>query len=355
MNSPALLALFSFGAITLAQESPDPRPPRPEPGGSKREGGPAADARAGRPGPWDRDVVVYRTAPDGKMERVTTFERAGVPTVARLGDGRLIAAHQHFPADFGADFDKVAVHFSDDDGRTWSPPQVIQLTGLPAGMRFPFDPTLVPLPDGRVRIYFTSLHGRRFDESKPAIYSAISRDGVKFEFEPGVRFAIEGRPVIDCAVALHRGVFHLYSPDNGTDNSQRDGERPRDGVGYHATSSDGLSFLRQPDAQIGGRRRWLGNAQSDGRVITFYGTGEGLWMATSEDGATWTAANAPAIRGGDPGAVATRDGGLIVVITGEPRPGTPRPPRREGPGGPNGFGPLPQPPPNGEAPSVPAR
>ena len=94
-------------------------------------------------------------SPDGEAEQIGTFERAGVPTLARLADGRLIAAHQHFPADFGADFDKVAIRISDNEGRTWTRPQVIQLTGLPDGMRFPFDPTLVALPDGRVRLYFT--------------------------------------------------------------------------------------------------------------------------------------------------------------------------------------------------------
>jgi hypothetical protein len=264
---------------------------------------------------------------EGPVERVATFERAGVPTVARLKDGRLIAAHQHFPADFGSDFDKVAVHFSEDDGRTWSAPQVIQLAGLPEGMRFPFDPTLVPLPDGRVRLYFTSTRGRRLDEAPPAIYSAISSDGVSYTFEPGPRFAVEGRIVIDCAAVLHRGVFHLFAPDNGPAGSPP-GQNSREGIGYHATSTDGLNFTRQADVEIQGRRHWLGNAQSDGDVITFFGTGEGMWMATSADGAAWKLVRAPSIRGGDPGAVATRDGGLIVVITGPPRPGSPRRDRR---------------------------
>src|SRR5688572_14053023 len=142
-------------------------PPRPR--------GPALDARAGRPGPWDNDVLVYRVNADGTHAQVATFERAGVPTIARLAEGKLIAAHQHFPADFGSDFDKVAVRFSSDDGRTWTPAKVIELSGLPDGMRFPFDPTVVPLADGRIRLYFTSLRGRRFEENAPAIYSAISR------------------------------------------------------------------------------------------------------------------------------------------------------------------------------------
>jgi len=290
-------------------------------------GGPAEQARAGRPGPWDRDVIVYRVGRDGDAKQVATFERAGVPTIGRLADGRLIAGHQHFPADFGADFDKVAVHFSDDDGRTWSAAEVIQLTGLPEGMRFPFDPTLVPLPDGGVRLYFTSTRGRRLEDSPPAIYSAISRDGIRYEFEPGVRFGVEGRMVIDCAVVLHRGIYHLFAPDNGIAASPGRGERGREGLGYHATSTDGLTFTRAADVQAEGRWRWLGNAQSDGEVITFYGTGNGLGMLTSPDGAAWTRILAPPIRGGDPGAVPTRDGGLMVVITGEPRRGLSREPR----------------------------
>ncbi|MDZ4290131.1 MAG: sialidase family protein [Prosthecobacter sp.] len=298
-----------------------------------------SERQAQRPadGPWNRDVIVYRAAADAPPEKIATFDRAGVPTIARLKDGRLIAAHQHFPENDAAAFDKVAVHFSSDEGRTWTAPAVIQLTGLPEGMRFPFDPTLVPLPDGRVRLYFTSLRGRRFEEARPGIHSAISTDGIAYTYEPGVRFAIEGRPVIDCAVVLHQGVFHLFSPDNGArlDPGQAPGDeppqnRPRDGIGYHATSTDGLNFTRADDVQVEGRRHWLGNAQSDGQLITFYGTGQplrspnnqspgNLWIATSADGTTWQPAAGPTVLGGDPGAVTTTDNHLVIVITGEPR------------------------------------
>jgi hypothetical protein len=302
-----LASLLVLSAIVLGQDQPARR-------------GPAVDAREGRPGPWDNDVAVYRVDRGGEVKRVATFERAGVPTVTRLADGRLLAAHQHFPADFGADFDKVAVHFSADDGFTWTAPEVIALAGFPEEMRFPFDPTLVALADGRVRLYFTSVRGRRFDEAPPAIYSAIASDGVHYEFEPGQRFGVAGRIVIDCAVVLHAGVFHLFSPDNGASGPH--GERPRRGVGYHAISCDGLAFDRVADVEMEAPWTWLGNAQSDGRQITFYGTGRGLSLCTSTDGVKWTASRAPEIRGGDPGAVATRDGGLLVLITTEPRPGT---------------------------------
>lgn len=279
----------------------------------------------GQRGPWENDVIVSRAQADGRVERLSQFARAGVPTIARLTDGRLIAAHQHFPENEPAAFDKVAIRFSSDEGRTWTDAVVMKLNGLPEGMRFPFDPTLVTLPDGRVRMYFTSLRGRQFDEDLPRIHSAISTDGIDYTFEPGARFSIEGRSVIDCAVVLHQGVFHLYSPDNG--EQPLPGQRPNngpqmqptDGIGYHATSADGLTFTRVADVQIEGRRRWLGNAQSDGKVITFFGTGEGIFTATSEDGANWQLGDQIPVMGADPGAVAAKDGGWIIVATGPPR------------------------------------
>lgn len=321
--------------------------------------GGAGRPQAGTAGPWDNDVLVYRVDRSGRVEQLATFPRAGVPALARLGDGRLIAAHQNFPEDDASAFDKVAVRFSSDEGRTWTPATTIRLMGLPDGRRAPFDPTLVPLPDGRVRLYFTSGRGPRDEQDLPAIYSAVSTNGVDFTVEPGRRFGIDGRPVIDCAVVLHDGVFHLFAPDNGTPlrtaPGQPGGPPPAEGIGYHATSRDGLTFAREDDVRVDGRRRWLGGAVSDGTTITFFGTGDsgnpgpprlgppigpttmpaaprpvgpagqprgGIWMATSRDGDKWRVGNAPAVPGADPGAVAARDGGWIFVVTGPPRSGT---------------------------------
>jgi hypothetical protein len=115
------------------------------------------------------------------------------------------------------------------------------------------------------------------------------------------------------------GVFHLFAPHEI-------------GSGYHSVSNDGLKFVRTNDVWIDGRRRWLGNAQSDGKQITFFGTADdprtSLWMAASEDAQEWKVLESPILKGADPGVVRTRDGGLIVVGTGPPRPGTPSANRR---------------------------
>jgi hypothetical protein len=331
--------LLAKAALAADQPFPDaaPMPERPKPQPTTNLG------------PWSFDVLVYHATRSGTVSRVATFERAGVPTVTRLSDGRLLAAYQYFPTNNATDFDKVAVRLSVDQGRIWTEPRTIRLTGLPDGMRFPFDPTLVALPDGRVRLYFTSVRGRTFQDDTPAIYSAISSNGLDYVVEPGIRFGIAGRLVIDCAVALHRGTFHLFAPDNGTPTDSR-GPPPRSsGIGYHATSPDGLAFTRVDDVQAGDGCAWLGNAQSDGKSITFIGTGApaqpvrrgerrsrgGVWMARSANGATWSSIECPPVPGPDPGAVELDDGSWIFLTTGPlrsdatgERPFAPAPPAR---------------------------
>ena len=317
LPNPLVLPLpFPFGPAPMEGRQALPRP------------------RQNQNGPWLRDVDVYRITTDGKSTRAHTFERAGVPTMAQLKDGRVIAAFQYFPKDDERSFDRVAVSFSSDQGVTWTKPAPIVVEGMEQGLARPFDPTLVPLPDGRIRLYHTSNRSPRFEESTPAIYSAISEDGIHYQAEPGVRFAIEGRIVIDCAACLHNDVFHLIVPDNGTaadmQRDQQGRQPPRGGTGYHAVSKDGLTFERVDDVKLDGSIRWLGNVTSDGKKMTFIGTGDGrpsqtpgqrggIWMATSTDGATWTPLETAVIPGADPGAAKLADGSWLIITTSESR------------------------------------
>ena len=326
MNSKFLLLSIALGGTVVAPAQPDSFGSRGLP-----------DRH--RPGPWDNDVLIYRTAVGSEPEKLATFERAGVPTLARLSDGRIAAALQHFPENDDRNFDRVAVSVSKDEGRTWSKPQPIVVENMESGLARPFDPTLVSLPDGRIRLYFTSNRSPDFRRSTPAIYSAISTNGINFVFEPGVRFAVEGRIVIDCAVALHDGVFHMIVPDNATaedfaDRPER-GQPARSGTGYHAVSRDGLVFERLADVKTSGRGRWLGNLQSDSDHLVFFGSGEpGVWSATSRAGEKWDLNASPIrVQGADPGAVKLKDGSWLIAVTGPPRSGTPiaRSARDEGP------------------------
>src|SRR6185503_13147672 len=86
---------------------------------------------------------------------------------------------------------------------------------------------------------------------------------------------------------------------------------------------------------------WLGNAQSDGDVIRFFGTGGpgGVWVAASTNGQSWRLdENFPPVPGADPGAVRLKDGAWLLTVTGPPRGN-----RQQG--GPVGEGPRPSLPP----------
>ena len=272
-------------------------------------------------GPWNDELVVQRVGPDGKPATLATFGRANVSSIARLADGRLVLAFQGFPADDPPRFNRTAVRFSGDDGRTWSEPEPISVSGLEAGLAPPFDPALVALPDGRVRLYFISHSGTEAAPGQTAVHSAISTDGVRFTYESGVRFTVAGRVVVDCAAALHAGVFHLVVPDNGTPaeflERRRRGEAQPGGHGYHATSTDGLTFTRTADLSLpSSRDRWFGNLLSDGEPLLFFGTGPGPWPVTSADGLRWSPSRTTVeVPGVDPCAIRARDGSWIVVAT----------------------------------------
>jgi len=276
-----------------------------------------------RSGPWDHDVLVYSVDTKGNQQQLSTFERAGVPTIGVMKDGRLIAAHQWFPEDDEDNFDKIAVLFSGDNGQTWTKPVAMEFEGLDPEARYPFDPTLVVLEDGRVRLYFTYMIGsRQFNEATPGIASAISQDGIHYVKEDGWRLQVEDEPVIDCSVCLFKNRWHLVSPFQSNNESKA----------YHAVSKDGLEFKRERDIEIDESFKWLGCMQVMDGKLTFFGSrqhgappptsGRGIPVLTSTNGTRWRSAESLQVMGADPGVVELEDGTKVVLVTGMAREGT---------------------------------
>jgi hypothetical protein len=258
--------------------------------------------------PWNHDLVLYRSADGAAFGSPDTFvERAGVPSVIRDAAGRLVAVFQWFPFDNKDAFDRVAVAFSTDDGQTWSAPRQIQVAGLPGNLQRPFDPTIVQLPDGRYRLYYTS--NERGGTARPAIYSAVSSDAITFEFESGVRFA-PAAGTVDAAVVWFQGAWHLFSHN----------QQANTGTGYHAVSPDGLSFTQLADVSIGAGRQWIGNALALDGKLRYFGSGrDGLWSASSLDGSAWTLDAPLDLQNGDPSAVILPSGEYLLVAVGPTR------------------------------------
>jgi hypothetical protein len=264
-------------------------------------------------GPWNNDIGVFRIDGNtGEVERVHTFARAGVSSVVRLEDGALLAAFQWFPdgEDRKHSFDRIALSRSTDGGKSWSAPKTAEIKGLSDDERAPFDPTLVALEDGRVRLYMTRNAKPGSGPSFPRIGSAISSDGERFKLEDGVRFAVEGEQVIDCAVTRFGPTWHLICPIQGGG-----------GKAYHAISDDGIHFKRVAEIAREPNVRWLGALTAVNGAMRFYGTSDrGIWCTQSLDGVMWTHVDGAdtalsKIPGADPGIAFLPNGDAILTAT----------------------------------------
>jgi hypothetical protein len=229
-------------------------------------------------------------------------------------------------------FDQVALRISNDDGKTWGPPQTLKIQGLDL-QRYqrPMDPAILQLPDGRFRLYFTSSDRMQPGPGRPWIYSAISSDLREFIFEEGVRSDRADSPVVDASVVFHDGTFFMVAhPERRV--SPFDVRQ-----GYFATSGDGVSFLRRRNLGVSFEGDFIGNLfSSQGRLFFFGGGPRGIWSMSSKDGNEWTKPALSGLRGGDPSLFVDAAGKQWIVYVGGVRQDAVRElpwmPRQRGPG-----------------------
>lgn len=259
-------------------------------------------------GPWARDLMMATSADGTAFSAPEVFvERAGVPSVVREADGRLVAAFQWFPQNDAA-WDKVAVAFSEDDGATWTEPRTIELEGLPEGYQRPFDPTLAVTEDGRLRLYFTTTVGKPGPNADMHIASAVSEDGVSYVVEPGTRVIEEGVRLYDAAALLLNGTWHLTTPLHAEGAT-------------HATSPNGTDFTPIDPIDTYPSYNWTGNLVAWGDGMRFYGGGPGtIWWSETADGDDWSKPVSTGIRGGDPAVTELESGAYLMIYVGEPKP-----------------------------------
>ncbi len=263
---------------------------------------------AGQEGPWNRNLELYEST-DGKdfTYKGIFVERGGVPHCIRYWSGEILCVFQWFPLDKPDAFDQIALMMSQDDGKTWTKPQKIEIAGMPQNLHRAFDPTLTPLEDGRLRLYFTSERiSREQKRGNRAIFSAISTDGVHYQFEKGQRFGFPDRETYDAAVVSYKGTLHLFCPISG-----------KDGAAYHAVSKDGLHFTKLVDAVVSVDGSWIGNGIALDQEMRFYGSSPaGVWMASSKEGGLWQVDENISLAGGDPTIVEKKDGTSLAITTG---------------------------------------
>lgn len=245
-------------------------------------------------GPWQSALRIAWSEDGRTFGGSEVFQdSSGVPSVVRWRGDTLVCAFQWFREPRTAPtWDRVAVKFSYDAGKSWTEPTPIVVQNIPEGYQRPFDPTLV-VADGRLRMYFSSSDGMPVGGLTSIVntYSAVSDDGITYSFEPGTRYDDADLPVIDPAVIGFKGLYHYCAPRGA----------PQDGA-HHAVSYDGVSFSPVPPYPSDAEHNWTGNFMLvNDSTLRFYGSGPRLWFAESIDGARWSPFNAVnGVQGGDP-------------------------------------------------------
>ncbi|MEY3387202.1 MAG: hypothetical protein RIR53_2013 [Bacteroidota bacterium] len=260
-------------------------------------------------GPWQSGLRIARSTDGRNFGSWQLFQdSSGVPSAVRWKGDTMVCAFQWFREPRGAPtWDRVAVKFSYDAGSTWTEPVPIVVKNLPSGYQRPFDPTLAVV-DGRLRLYFSSSDGMPTGGLTSVVntYSAVSNDGVTYTFEPGSRFDISDRPVIDPAVIRFRGLWHFTAPIGA----------PQEGA-YHAVSSDGITFNPVAPYPSDAQHNWTGNYMlQDDTTMRFYGSGARLWYAETRDGAKWSGYYDIGVVGGDPTVVRVSSQDWFIIFVG---------------------------------------
>jgi predicted GH43/DUF377 family glycosyl hydrolase len=260
-------------------------------------------------GPWNNALRIAYSNDGIAFGANSVFQdSSGVPTVIKWKGDTLVAAFQWFrlPQN-SSSWDKVAVKFSYNNGKSWTEPTPIIINGLPQTYQRPFDPALVVTPHGKIRIYYSSSETtQQISDSLINTYSAISDDGVNYTFEPMPRFDHPNQKIIDPSVAMYKGVYHYLCPKGA----------PAEGA-FHLTSSDGLSFSNLSIIPSDSLHNWTGNFLNiNDNELRFYGCGANIWLNKSIDGNNWEGYTKTNLNGGDPAALKLNDNSYLIIYVG---------------------------------------
>ncbi len=222
------------------------------------------------PGPWNENLIVSTTDPNKNNlfnKKNILVKQAGVANFV-LVNNKPRLYFQWLPTSKNLEkyFDHIA-YMDYENG--WSEPQLISIPFSDKPHKYPVDPTVVSLKNGKFRLYFTTLDRKE----RTYIASAISEDGINFSIEEGKRFRDKKLNLKDSAVVFYKGFWHVITPSHKAH-----------GQGYYGISKDGINFERKNNVKVNTRGDWLGNfIIVDGKVF-FFGTG---FTASTLDFKTW--------------------------------------------------------------------
>lgn len=230
------------------------------------------DAQVGQLGPWNTRILEAVSQDGLRWQRTghIVADQVDVPCALVDDQGRVWLYSVTWAR---AVRNRIVVAIGGGD--TWVYKRV-EVEGLERGWSDPVDPAVVRIKDGRIRLYFTSNGGRG---GRPRTFSAVSRNGLRFRIEEGVRFEASRR-VLDPSVLSTSSGYVLFA-----------GGEP--GGNYMAVSDDGLDFEQVEAPRLDGLILSNGLPISNGfRYYAFTqkgppGTPREIQSLISRDGRRW--------------------------------------------------------------------
>ena len=242
---------------------------------------------------------------------------AMTPNVIRMpGGGYRMYYTGRSPVRSAAQTDWRILSAHSEDAVTWVKEPGVRVDAHPPyASQDTLCPDVIPLPDGRYRMYYEA---RSLDDRPSVVLSAVSQDGLDWELEPGVRFGDdtwsygsprclymeppgEGREGLMYRIYFHHYSFPLVS-----------GLRAQNNI-ISAISEDGLHFEKESGVRIAqetDRETYAVYAPEvvllgDGTYRMYYppwaiNVRGGIFAASSRDGLAWVKHPAPLIDLGGP-------------------------------------------------------
>ncbi|MEW6319704.1 MAG: hypothetical protein AB1635_01315 [Acidobacteriota bacterium] len=294
-----LLVLAALAAFTGQLVPAPPAPPGPPPG--PPSGPPSA-------GPYVHEIRSARS-PDGLAwthDGAVLLEHASVPSALVMPDGRVLVYY----VDAAQMPETVNCAEATADGRL----RPLGCTIAGRGGAKAVDPSVVLLPDGRVRLYYYASAQNVNAAGRHPIHAAVSDDGVHFVDE-GEVYSDEG--LVDPDVFWTGRdwlmfVFSLTRP--GTIVAKSDDGRRFSYLGMHQLQGWGTTApVRLEDGRF---RLYAFNQGLQDTVRSFVSINALDW--TMEDGIRLSAP--PGLEITDPFVIRTRDGWWHMVYKVSPRP-----------------------------------
>lgn len=213
-----------------------------------------------------------KTWPEGNLIRKSASVPEAIQLQKNIGQfkiGTLLVYFVDAAKMKGPLTEQIGVISSSDLGQTFQEEGAIELQNK--GNLVVVDPSLIQLDDGTLRLYFfdfsvKSNTGVPNQESSHNVYSAVSKDGLKFTLEQGVRF--QDNNLTDPEVIQFQNQWLMYY---STGQSSK-----------LAISSDGLNFKSQ--AIKGGDVGGVPGALALENGVKLFGCGKTLNQVFSKDG-----------------------------------------------------------------------